>query len=246
MDEINEGRRAWLVASDFEFGHRMSLIAGIFAIAFACSWMDPQNAGDTLAGWLSALGVPATGAVNRHVAFSLAAAIVAAGAALRTWGTAYLDVPTMMDARLRSDRLVVAGPYGHVRNPLYLGNLLVSAGVGLLASRAGFIVLVTGMVVFSYRLILREEQDLRRRHGDAFRRFLAVPRLWPAWRARLVDSAAKPRQLDAVVGEILMWAGAAGMAIYAATFSIAAFLIALSGGAIAAGVRFRAARQQAT
>ena len=237
MQHVAGERTARLAATDFEFRHRMVLIAGILALAFFIS-VDRQDAGTTLARWLIVLGVPASGAVSRHVAFALAALLVAGGAAMRTWGTAYLELETMMGARLRSHRLVVAGPYRHVRNPLYLGNLMVDGGVGLLASRTGFIVLMTGMTLFLYRLILREEHHLLRRHAGAFRQFLAVPRLWPAWRARLPDAPSRPRWRHALVGEILMWAAAVAMAIYAATFSIGAFAITLSLGAIAAGVRF--------
>lgn len=234
-----------MTASDFEFRHRMSLIAAIFALAFCCSWIDPRSAGEALARRLSSWGLPASDAGGRHVVFFLAFALVAAGAALRTWGTAYLEVETMEDARLRSERLVVAGPYRHVRNPLYLGNLLVAAGVGFLASRLGFLLLVAGMGAFLYRLILREEQHLLRRHGAAFRPFLEVPRLWPAWRARVAaSSGAKPRLIPAVLAELLMWAAAAAMATYAVTFSVAAFSVVLSAGALAAGLRFGAARIQ--
>jgi len=241
MERIAERRAARLAATDFEFRHRMVLIAGIFAVAFSLAWVDSRNAGTTLAGWLALLGLPAGGTVGRHIVFGVGAALVTAGAALRTWGTAYLHVDTMMDSRLHTDRLVVAGPYRHVRNPLYLGNLLVDGGVGLLASRAGLIVLVTGMTLFLYRLILREEGHLLREHPGAFRQFLAVPRLWPAWRARVPDAAVQPRWVHAVGGEVLMWAGAVAMAIYAATFNAGAFASILSLGAVASAVRFRAA-----
>jgi protein-S-isoprenylcysteine O-methyltransferase Ste14 len=226
-----------MAATDFEFRHRMSLIAALFALAFALSWGNAAGAGQTLARWLSAMGAPGSTAASRHAAFAFAAALVAAGAALRTWGTAYLDVDTMRGGRLRSDRLVVAGPYRHVRNPLYLGNLLVVAGMGLLAGRAGFVVLVAGMIVFLYRLILREEQHLLAAHGDAFRRFRAVPRLWPALAARapVSDPGTRAHWVPALAAEGLMWAGAAAMTVYAATLSLTAFGVVLSVGAIATG-----------
>jgi len=218
----------------------MYVIAGIVALAFACSWVDSHSAEESVLAWLVMLGVSASGAVGRHIVYALAAALVAGGTALRTWGTAYLDVDTMMDATLRSNRLVIAGPYRYVRNPLYLGNLVVAAGIGLFASRAGFIVLLTGMTVFLRRLILREEQHLLREHGDAYRQFMDIPRLLPAWRAKASPSTAQPRWGRAVGGEILMWAAALATAIYAATFSAAAFWITLGLGIIAAGVRYRA------
>jgi protein-S-isoprenylcysteine O-methyltransferase Ste14 len=228
------------VASDFEFRHRMYVIAGIIALGFACSWVDSHGAEESLLGWLVALGVPASANTGRHIVYALAAVLVAGGTALRTWGTAYLDVDTMMDATLRSQRLVIAGPYRHVRNPLYLGNLVVAVGIGLFASRAGFIVLLVGMTVFLYRLILREEQHLLREHGDAYRQFMAIPRLLPAWRAKAPPSAAQPRWGRAAGGEILMWSSALATAIYAATFSAGAFWLTVLAGAVAAGVRYRA------
>jgi protein-S-isoprenylcysteine O-methyltransferase Ste14 len=228
------------VASEFEFRHRMFVIAGIVALAFACSWIDSHSAAASLTGWLTALGVPAAGASGRHIVFFVAAGLVAGGTALRTWGTAYLDVETMMDARLRSQRLVIAGPYRYVRNPLYLGNLVVAVGLGLFASRIGFFVLVIGMTVFLYRLILREEQHLLREHGDVYRQFMAIPRLLPAWRARVPSSVAQPLWGRAAAGEILMWATAVATAIYAATFSAGAFWATVLAGAVAAGVRYRA------
>lgn len=218
----------------------MYVIAGIIALGFACSWIDSHGAEASVTGWLVALGVAPSAAVGRHITYVLATALVAGGTALRTWGTAYLDVETMMDATLHSNRLVIAGPYRYVRNPLYLGNLVVAAGIGLFASRAGFIVLLIGMTVFLYRLILREEQHLLREHGDAYRQFMAIPRLLPAWRAKAPPSAARPRWGRAVGGEILMWATALATAIYAATFSAAAFWLTVLAGAIAAGVRYRA------
>src|SRR5205823_4684531 len=50
----------------------------------------------------------------------------------RGWGTSYLRGHVMMDRAMHSDRLIVAGPFRWVRNPLYLGNLFMAAGFGLL------------------------------------------------------------------------------------------------------------------
>jgi protein-S-isoprenylcysteine O-methyltransferase Ste14 len=78
-------------------------------------------------------------------------------------------------------RLVVRGPYRHVRNPMYLGAGLALAGAALfyesaalLAYDAAFLLLMHGFVV------IHEEPSLSRTFGadyDAYRR--AVRRWWP-------------------------------------------------------------------
>jgi hypothetical protein len=48
----------------------------------------------------------------------------------------------MRDSRVHTERVLADGPYRYVRNPLYLGNILMATGIGLMASRIGFLVLV--------------------------------------------------------------------------------------------------------
>lgn len=68
----------------------------------------------------------------------------------------------MRDSEVHTDKLLADGPYRYVRNPLYLGNILMSAGIGLMASRIGFVVLSLGMTLFVIRLLLPEEAELSR------------------------------------------------------------------------------------
>jgi protein-S-isoprenylcysteine O-methyltransferase Ste14 len=46
------------------------------------------------------------------------------------------------DTAQHSEALVADGPFRYTRNPLYLANLPMAAGIGVLASRSGFIFLV--------------------------------------------------------------------------------------------------------
>src|SRR6185437_12094703 len=108
---------------------------------------------EAIARWRG-VTVPAAG---YHAVFGLGALFCVAAAALRTWGTAYLNSEVMVDSRLHTSRLVADGPYRYVRNPLYFGNILLAIGFGLMSSRIGFAILVLGIIFFSYRLILREE-----------------------------------------------------------------------------------------
>jgi hypothetical protein len=122
------------------------------------------------------------------------------------------------DVRLHTEALVADGPYRHVRNPLYLGTFLLSIGLGLLASRSGFLVLAIGGAIRILRLIGREESELGKEQGERFRAFCrAVPRLLPSLRARIPASGAKPLWAQAFRGEGFMWGFFLTMAAFAIT-----------------------------
>lgn len=78
-------------------------------------------------------------------------------------------------------RLVVRGPYGYVRNPMYLDAWLALAGAALFyetgvlwAYAAGFLVLTHALVV------LYEEPTLRQTFGDDYESYCRkVRRWWP-------------------------------------------------------------------
>jgi protein-S-isoprenylcysteine O-methyltransferase Ste14 len=89
---------------------------------------------------------------------------------------------------------------------LYLGNLPVAAGIGVLASRSGFIFLVLANWIFVYRLILREEDSLLKSQGEAYRAyFQAVPRFWPALKPRVPSGNLRPDWGQAFAGESFVW-----------------------------------------
>jgi protein-S-isoprenylcysteine O-methyltransferase Ste14 len=187
-------------ASEFEFRHRSVLNLIHFWMAFQLYSVDHRNV-------VSAL---VSGSDHRvlllRVVFGFGALLVALAAAMRTWAAAYLRSSVVHDPRLHTEALVADGPYRHVRNPLYLGTFLMSIGLGLLASRSGFVVLAAGAAMRILRLIGREEAELAAQQGDAFQEFCRrVPRLWPSLDARLPASGAKPEWSQAFAGEAHMW-----------------------------------------
>jgi hypothetical protein len=141
-----------------------------------------------------------------RLVFAGGALLVFLAALLRTWATAYLRTEIVHDMSQHSEALVADGPYRYVRNPLYLANLPLIAGVGVLASRVGFFFMVFGMWLFVYRLILREEAGLLETQGDSYRAYLeAVPRLWPALTPRVPAAGDEPRWGQAIAGEMFIW-----------------------------------------
>ncbi len=82
-------------------------------------------------------------------------------------------------------RLVVRGLYRHVRNPMYLGVLLVVAGWAILSWSGR--VLAYGVAVallFHLFVLLVEEPLLRRKFGGAYEAYRGMVRRWWPGRAK--------------------------------------------------------------
>jgi len=215
-------------ASDFEFRYRFWIFGAIFFIAFGSYNVDHVNASQALIEWIARLRGVAAADWQYHAIFAVAALFCIANAAVRTWGTAYLNPEVMVDSRLHSTRLVADGPYRYVRNPLYFGNVLLAIGFGMMASRIGFVILVGGMIVFVYRLILREEAGIRANQGESYRAYCdAVPRLLPAMRPKLPSAGAKPNWSDGFLGEAFMWVLALSVLAFAVALNLKVFFVVL-------------------
>jgi protein-S-isoprenylcysteine O-methyltransferase Ste14 len=227
-------------ATDFEFRYRFWLITAVFFIAFWCYRFDHVTAGVEVAALLAGHPLQLEAAADRHrlqfvLAFASALALLAG--LVRTWGAAYLRSEVVHDPNLRLEVVVADGPYRHVRNPLYLGDVLLGVAFGLVASRTGFLVLVLGLTLFTYRLVRREEAALFEEQGEAYRRLVAaVPRFVPSLRPRLPSGGMKPRWGQAWLGEGPMWLLALSTVAFAATLKVTVFYImiaaALAGYAI--------------
>jgi len=125
--------------------------------------------------------------------------------------------------------LVADGPYRFVRNPLYLGNILLALGMGMMASRLGFLVMVLGNLFVLYRLIRREETQLLAAQGESFRRYLsAVPRLLPSLSPKVPTSGATASWPQAILGETFMWTFAAAATVFAVTLTVTHWYIVMA------------------
>jgi protein-S-isoprenylcysteine O-methyltransferase Ste14 len=110
---------------------------------------------------------------------------VASGEAVRLWAVHHIGAIS----RTRSERLgplIDRGPFALVRNPLYLGNILLWLGLALSAHLLWLAPVIVLLLAFEYHAIVRwEEGLLAERMGDSYRRYLErvprwVPRLAPA------------------------------------------------------------------
>ena len=129
-----------------------------------------------------------------RAAFAFAALLVVLAALIRTWAAAYLRSSVVHDGQLHTDALVASGPYRYVRNPLYIGGLLLSVGMGMVASRTGAIVIIGGALAITLALIDAEERHLTAAQGESYAAYRrSVPRLVPSLTPRLPAANLAPR-----------------------------------------------------
>jgi protein-S-isoprenylcysteine O-methyltransferase Ste14 len=213
----------WMQAGDGEFRVRFLIFAAIFFLGFQAYGFDHVPAGVALAGWLGGRnGNPALSASRdlMQAVYAGAALLIVAAAALRTWASAYLRSSVVHAPVLHTEALVAEGPYRRTRNPLYVGAILLAVGIGLDASRVGLVFIVGGVTLFVYRLILREENDLRATQGESYGEYARrVPRLWPSLRPQLPAGGAPAAWGQAWAGEIFFWLFAGCETAYALTLN---------------------------
>jgi len=75
--------------------------------------------------------------------------------------------------------VVAAGPHRWVRNPMYLGALLVLFGVGVLLRSPAALAVAVGFFALAHLFVLLyEEPTLERRFGASYRRYRSEVRRW--------------------------------------------------------------------
>jgi protein-S-isoprenylcysteine O-methyltransferase Ste14 len=110
----------------------------------------------------------------------LVIALFGQGIRAGTIGLAYI-IRGGKDHRVYAEELVTSGIYAHVRNPMYLGNAFLLAGLAT-ASNSWLFVLVGVPIALAVHatIIAAEENFLRKRFGAQYEAYCArVPRLLP-------------------------------------------------------------------
>jgi protein-S-isoprenylcysteine O-methyltransferase Ste14 len=113
--------------------------------------------------------------------------VAIAGELVRCWAVGYSGTTTRGNM-VTAPKLVTAGPYAYVRNPLYLGNFITAVGFSIaftgknsFAQKLALIGTSLGTMAAVYATIVpHEEEYLRAQFGEAFERYCErVPRLIP-------------------------------------------------------------------
>jgi protein-S-isoprenylcysteine O-methyltransferase Ste14 len=128
---------------------------------------------------------------------------------LRGWAAACAGNHTR-SATIAAPRLVTGGPYSRVRNPIYLGTVILGMGMtGLIGDLRLAPLLVAACALLYLTIIPAEEQFLARKFGAAYASYRnAVPRLIPRFRKWREATPVQP-----------VWRNARGEAGIAATLA---------------------------
>jgi protein-S-isoprenylcysteine O-methyltransferase Ste14 len=134
------------------------------------------------ADWLLPMNGLASG-LNWAVRIGLGGALFLAGGVLVAVGEqAFKQVGTNVKPWRPTLALATTGIYAHLRNPMYVGAMLILAGLAVvLASDWLAILLVPTALVLHFGVVRREERYLEAKFGEDYRRYKAsVPRYgWP-------------------------------------------------------------------
>jgi protein-S-isoprenylcysteine O-methyltransferase Ste14 len=124
--------------------------------------------------------------------------ISALGLLLRAWAAGHLE---------KNTRLAGSGPYAHVRNPLYLGTLVVAAGLVIASREWPLAALFAFVFVLVYLPAVElEEQHLRSLFPGFADYARDVPPFWPVWKSAATGERfrwsryARNREYQALLG----------------------------------------------
>jgi len=95
-----------------------------------------------------------------------------------TIGLAYI-IRGGRDKKVYAEKLVTEGIFKHCRNPLYVGNILMLLGVGILSNSLIYVGIVMPAFLFIYQaIVLAEEKFLRNKFGVQFDQYCARVNRW--------------------------------------------------------------------
>jgi len=116
--------------------------------------------------------------------------LAAWGVCLDTFSRAGRGTPLAADA---PSRLVETGFFGHVRNPIMLGELAVIWAEALVLASVGVLLYAMAISALAHILVVAvEEPELRARFGERYEAYCRqVPRWWPKLRRRRSERAGR-------------------------------------------------------
>ncbi len=192
------------------YRHRFIVFGLLYGLSFFFGYLIAGVAGISTQPSYRTLG-------NRNVLAAVAIACALGGFGLRVWASSYLSAAVVWHSDPRSGELRVSGPYRFTRNPLYLGNILQAIAIGLVTPWTVLLLVVCGMIAYSYVLIAFEERYLTAMQGETYERYKrSVGRLVPLpWRVA-PGGAQRASLADGLRAESVI--GVLSLAVFAVVF----------------------------
>ncbi len=129
------------------------------------------------------------------ISFLMGGSLMILGEIIRIWGVSYAGGATRT-RNVGAGELVTNGPFAHLRNPLYFGNMIMYTGAAVIANvwLPWLLLIVWIFFGIQYHLIvLLEEEKLEHLFGSDYTQYkAAVPRFIPRARAYGKKSDVRP------------------------------------------------------
>lgn len=151
---------------NFFFKYRNWIFLLFYGALFIPSWplFSEKNSGACYYWWpvITGLLITITGQLIRGL----------------TIGLAYI-VRGGKEGKPYAEELVTEGIFNHCRNPLYIGNILMLLGIGILDNSLIYVVIVIPVFLFIYQaIVLAEENFLREKFGSRYDAYCKKVNRW--------------------------------------------------------------------
>jgi protein-S-isoprenylcysteine O-methyltransferase Ste14 len=136
--------------------------------------------------------------------FILGICIMLIGEWIRFWGVAYAGGSTRT-RNVGAPRLITSGPFGYVRNPLYIGNMIMYAGVALITNVWMPYLVIVVLFYFGiqyYFIIMLEEKKLNELFKEEYEDYAqSISRFLPRLKPIISAKPTKPDYSNALRSE---------------------------------------------
>jgi protein-S-isoprenylcysteine O-methyltransferase Ste14 len=151
---------------NFFFKYRNIIFLFFYLVLFIPSWpvFSENNAGAYYYRWPLCIGLFITFLGQFIRAISIGLAYIIRGG---------------KDGKVYAEDLVTQGMFNHCRNPLYVGNILMLVGVGVLSNSLLYVAVMLPVFMFIYQaIVLAEENFLRKKFGAGYDAYTKKVNRW--------------------------------------------------------------------
>jgi protein-S-isoprenylcysteine O-methyltransferase Ste14 len=108
--------------------------------------------------------------------------IALSGELIRFWGVSWAGSETRTTGGVGGTYLIISGPFAFVRNPLYVGNILLYTGIGIMSWALFPYLQIVAILFFALQyhfIVLEEEKYLIEKFGEDYKEYCKqVPRFF--------------------------------------------------------------------
>ncbi|MEO8447367.1 MAG: isoprenylcysteine carboxylmethyltransferase family protein [bacterium] len=117
--------------------------------------------------------------------------IAASGESIRLWSVSFAGSETRTTSGVGGTYLVTQGPYSMVRNPLYIGNIMIYIGLGIMSFALFPYLQIFALLFFIFQyycIILAEEDFLQSKFKQEFTEYKKSVNRFIPWKNKLNDN----------------------------------------------------------